>query len=320
MPSFVLVVFTLFLLQAPASRPVPADTLAVQVALDNAGFSTGVIDGRPGANTKRAADAYREQHGKDIEPSIEPLATYTITEEDVQGPFAERLPEDMMEKAELPALSYESPLELLAERYHTTPAVLKRLNPEASFGAGESIQVPNVEPFIVPAPRQEGTAAKNRQETGTSGRGAGGGRNAKPIDTANSVITVSKSTSALTVQDANARVIFHAPVTTGSQHDPLPIGEWKVTTIQVSPTFHYNPDLFWDADPSHAKATLKPGPNNPVGIVWIDLSKEHYGIHGTPEPQAIGKTASHGCVRMTNWDALKLAGLVQPGTKVVFTP
>ena len=320
MPSFVLVVFALFLSQTPASRPVPADTLAVQVALDGAGFSTGVIDGQPGANTKRAADAYREQHGKDIEPSGEPLTTYTITEEDVKGPFAERLPEDMMEKAELPALSYESPLELLAERYHTTPAVLKRLNPEASFRSGESIQVPNVEPFVVPAPRQEGTAAKNREETGTSGRGAGGGRNTKPIDTANAVITVSKSTSALTVQDANARVIFHAPVTTGSQHDPLPIGEWKVTAVQVSPTFHYNPDLFWDADPSHAKATLKPGPNNPVGVVWIDLSKKHYGIHGTPEPQAIGKTASHGCVRMTNWDALKLAGLVQPGTKVIFKP
>lgn len=320
MPSFVVVVFALLLSQTPASRPVPADTLAVQVALDNAGFSTGVIDGQPGGNTKRAADAYRKEHGKDIEPSVEPLTAYTITEEDVKGPFAERLPEDMMEKAELPALSYESPLELLAERYHTTPAVLKRLNPEASFRSGESIQVPNVEPFVVPAPRQEGTAAKDRQETGTSGRGAGGSRNAKPSDTANAVITVSKSTSALTVQDASARIIFHAPVTTGSQHDPLPIGEWKVTTIQVSPTFHYNPDLFWDADPSHAKATLKPGPNNPVGVVWIDLSKEHYGIHGTPEPQAIGKTASHGCVRMTNWDALKLAGLVQPGTKVIFKP
>jgi lipoprotein-anchoring transpeptidase ErfK/SrfK len=130
---------------------------------------------------------------------------------------------------------------------------------------------------------------------------------------------LSKSSGALTVQDASDRVVFYAPVTTGSDNDPLPIGEWKVTGVQYNPAFNYNPDLFWDADPSHAKARLAPGPNNPVGVVWIDLSKEHYGIHGTPEPSSIGKSESHGCVRMTNWDALELARLVKPGTRVVFT-
>jgi lipoprotein-anchoring transpeptidase ErfK/SrfK len=84
------------------------------------------------------------------------------------------------------------------------------------------------------------------------------------------------------------------------------------------PTFHYNPDLFWDADPSHAEATLPPGPNSPVGVVWIDLSKEHYGIHGTPEPERIGHTLSHGCVRLTNWDAAEVAARVRPGTRVLF--
>jgi lipoprotein-anchoring transpeptidase ErfK/SrfK len=108
-------------------------------------------------------------------------------------------------------------------------------------------------------------------------------------------------------------------VTTGSEKDPLPIGEWKVNGVGLQPEFRYNPDLFWDADPSHSKATLANGPNNPVGVVWIDLSKNHYGLHGTPEPANIGKTASHGCVRLTNWDALKLAGLVKPGTRVIFT-
>jgi len=122
----------------------------------------------------------------------------------------------------------------------------------------------------------------------------------------------------LTVTDPDGKVLFYAPVTTGSEHDPLPIGEWKVTSIQFNPKFHYNPDLFWDADPSHTKATIQPGPNNPVGLVWINLSKEHYGLHGTPEPATIGRTQSHGCVRLTNWDALKLAGLVQPGTRVIF--
>jgi lipoprotein-anchoring transpeptidase ErfK/SrfK len=120
------------------------------------------------------------------------------------------------------------------------------------------------------------------------------------------------------VTDANGRTLFYAPVTTGSVHDPLPIGEWKVTGIQMNPSFRYNPALFWDADPSHTEAVIPPGPNNPVGVVWIDLTKEHYGLHGTPEPAAIGRSESHGCVRLTNWDAMKVAGLVKPGTPVIF--
>ena len=111
-------------------------------------------------------------------------------------------------------------------------------------------------------------------------------------------------------------MLFHAPVTSGSEHDPLPIGTWKVTSVEQMPAFNYNPDLFWDADPKHAKARIPPGPNNPVGTVWIDLSKEHYGIHGTPEPSKIGHTQSHGCVRLTNWDAQRLARWARPGTTV----
>ena len=113
--------------------------------------------------------------------------------------------------------------------------------------------------------------------------------------------------------------MFFAPVTTGSQNDPLPIGEWKVNGVQNNPTFKYNPALFWDANPSHTKATVPAGPNGPVGLVWIDISKEHYGLHGSPEPSQIGRTESHGCVRLTNWDALRVAALVKPGTRVVFT-
>ena len=129
---------------------------------------------------------------------------------------------------------------------------------------------------------------------------------------------VSKSASAATVTDASGKVVFYAPVTTGSEHDPLPIGEWKVNGSQFNPVFHYNPDLFWDADEAHAKAKIPAGPNNPVGLVWIDISKEQYGLHGTPEPATVGKTESHGCVRLTNWDAMRLAALVKPGTRVVF--
>jgi lipoprotein-anchoring transpeptidase ErfK/SrfK len=119
------------------------------------------------------------------------------------------------------------------------------------------------------------------------------------------------------VEDQGGRVMFHAPVTTGSRHDPLPIGKWKVTGVEQLPAFHYNPKLFWDANPAHSKARIPPGPNNPVGVAWIDLSKEHYGIHGTPEPSTIGHMQSHGCVRMTNWDVRRLLEWAKPGTLVI---
>ena len=122
----------------------------------------------------------------------------------------------------------------------------------------------------------------------------------------------------LWVTDGAGRTIMHAPVTSGSEHDPLPVGMWTVTGVGRNPSFNYNPDLFWDADPKHAKARIAPGPNNPVGVVWIDISKPHYGIHGTPEPSTIGRAESHGCVRLTNWDALRLAALVGKGTAVEF--
>jgi len=132
-------------------------------------------------------------------------------------------------------------------------------------------------------------------------------------------VTVSKSNSALIVERGDD-VLFFAPVSAGSKRDPLPIGRWKIRTISRNPSFNYNPDLFWDSDPEHSKAKIPAGPNNPVGVVWIDLSKEHYGLHGTPEPKMVGRTLSHGCVRLTNWDALTLAALVGAGTDVFFVP
>src|SRR5207245_421264 len=126
-------------------------------------------------------------------------------------------------------------------------------------------------------------------------------------------LVVSKSESSITLVDASNNVVAHFPASTGSEHDPLPIGNWKINGILKNPKFHYNPRLFWDAAPNEKRATIPPGPNNPVGVVWIDLSKPHYGIHGTPEPSMIAKTQSHGCIRMTNWDAWALAQAVYPG-------
>ena len=130
-------------------------------------------------------------------------------------------------------------------------------------------------------------------------------------------LVVDKSASTVSLMDEQGRTIAQYPASTGSRHDPLPIGKWKVKGVGKDPVFHYNPKLFWDADPEHAKAKIPPGPNNPVGVVWIDLSKEHYGIHGTPEPSKIGKTESHGCIRMTNWSALEVSQAVSPGLPAI---
>ena len=271
------------------------DMLAVQVLVDRAGFSPGEIDGNGGTNTDRAVDAYERVTGSQVGDLVvaakePPTTKYTITAEDAAVPLVRSIPRDMEAKAGLKRLNYTSQLEMLAEKFHASPALLKRLNPRLRLGAGQQIVVPNV----IVVPDAEG----------------------KPQPDA--VVHVSKSSSTLWVTDGTGKTIMHAPVTSGSEHDPLPLGMWTVTAVSRNPTFNYNPELFWDADPSHMKAKIAPGPNNPVGVVWIDLSKEHYGIHGTPEPSTIGHTESHGCVRLTNWDALRLAAMVGKGTKVEF--
>lgn len=287
------------------------ETLQQQVMLDRAGFSPGVIDGRGGSNTAKALAAFQQQ-GPRTTPPVDPISRYRITAEDAAGPYVP-IPEDMMEKSALPMLGYASLLEAIAERFHATPALLQQLNPGGAFAADQEIQVPNVDPMplSVSQPPTEGAP----KQAPASPADAAPPAPPKP----DVVVTVSKAARALTVTGADGAVAFYAPVTTGSEHDPLPIGEWKVNGVQRSPTFYYNPELFWDADEAHARAKIPAGPNNPVGLVWIDISKEHYGLHGTPVPETIGRTESHGCVRLTNWDALRLAGMVKPGTRVVFT-
>ncbi len=292
--------------QKPSARKPPVDAhqgLAVQVALDRAGFSPGEIDGQAGAKTRLALTEY--QKSSNLQPSglaneetvaalrlsPDPLASYTITQQDVAGPFIGKMPRDLIEGSKLPALGYTTALEGLAEKFHSSQAFLRKLNPGAKWAAGEVIKVPDVEPFDLPT------------------------KATKPAAGAIEVL-VSGATKSLMVRDAAGKTLMYAPVTVGSEKDPLPLGDWKVLSVSWNPVFNYNPDLFWDANPKHDKAKIPAGPNNPVGVVWVDINKEHFGLHGTPEPSTVGRTESHGCIRLTNWDATKLGRLVNVGTKV----
>ena len=274
-----------------------SSVLRAQILLDRAHFSCGELDGNFGTNLERILGAYQFTHNLPEQSKIDSamwaalnadqspaLVAYTISADDVKGPFV-NVPSDMMAKAKLDYLGYASPLEGLGERFHVSPTVLKALNPGADFSkAGQPLMVPNV---LTMPPGEAAT------------------------------VMVSKSGSTVAAYDATGKLLAIYVATIGSEHDPLPIGNWKITGIQHNPAFHYNASLFWDAKNPDERALIHPGPNSPVGLVWMDLSKEHYGIHGTPDPSKIGHTTSHGCIRLPNWDALELASMVKPGTPAI---
>ncbi|MDF0487410.1 L,D-transpeptidase [Sphingomonas sp. H39-1-10] len=306
-----------------AAAAVDQGVLQTQVILDRLGFSPGVLDGKSGMSLAAAVKGFQEANGLDVngtldKPTQAALSKYqnipatqtvTLTPELLAGPYTNPLPKSPAKQADLPELGYRNAMEKFGEMFHTTPAVLVALNsPDTRLSPGVKIVVPNA---IATARDYDPKLPEKWRQTLS-------GLNVDSKQPQGAKIVVDKSDSVLRVLDADGKLVAQFQATMGSKHDPLPIGTWKILGPAYNPPFHYNPKLFWDAKKGEKKATLPPGPNGPVGVVWLDLSKPHYGIHGTPEPSTIGRAESHGCIRLTNWDVARLSLMVKPGTPAVF--
>jgi len=303
---------TKFPAKIPSRGSVP---LQIQIFLDRANFSPGIVDGAWGANVAKAlaffasneargdpgatpkspssidrATYYRLRAAAGSEPALQ---KYTISDSDLRGPFVQ-IPDSVYQQAKLKCLCYSSPAEAIAERFHTSQKLLAQLNPKVkldALSAGTVLTVPNVD-------------------------------NENKASAADSVqiarLIVSKTGFWTHAIDPSGRIIYHFPSTLGAGYDPSPTGDFRIVGFSHNPSFHYQPKLFAEVPDTKPEARLPAGPNSPVGVVWIGLSKPHYGIHGTSSPETIGYANSHGCVRLTNWDASQLSDLVERGTPVVF--
>ena len=302
---------------------VDMNVLHVQVILGKLGFSPGVLDGKRGRSLVAALKGFQAARGLKTTGEMDratlqalhpyrqwrPVKALVVSQSTSAGPWTSPMPKEPADQAKLPRLGYRNLVEKLSEQFHTTPDVLIALNGrDASVGAGARLLFPNALPLSRAYP--ETLKADWRQTLNDLNVSA-----EQPVAER---VVVDKSEGVLKVYGAGDKLVAQFPATMGSEHDPLPIGRWTIKGAAYNPPFNYNPDLFWDADAGDKKVRLPPGPNGPVGVVWLDLSKEHYGIHGTPEPQTIGRAESHGCIRLTNWDAARLALMVKPGTPAVF--
>ncbi|WP_299175858.1 L,D-transpeptidase [uncultured Brevundimonas sp.] len=287
--------------EAQASpQPDPA-LIRAQVLLERARFSPGAIDGLAGSNMRQAISAFQKAQNMTVNGELNAevmgrlragamgpvTSTYEITQQDVAGPYMGTVPTELKAQGEAESMGYANVVEALAERFHVTQDLLRAMNPDADFSrAGQKLLVPAV--------------------------------NDKPLPADVDTIEVSKDEGAVKAFDADGNLLAYYPATIGSNDNPTPSGTVKVNGVARNPDYVYDPSKLSYGDLDE-RVVVAPGPNNPVGVVWIDLDKPGYGIHGTPDPHLIGKTASHGCVRLTNWDASTLAAKVKPGVTVRFT-
>jgi lipoprotein-anchoring transpeptidase ErfK/SrfK len=297
--------------------------LHVQVILDHLGFAPGILDGKRGQSLTAALKGFQESRNLPVTGLIDDATlveldkyqnlratrTLRLSADALTGPFVNPLPKSPVEQAKLTTLAYRSAMEKLGEMFHTTPAVLVALNsPDTPLRPGTPVVFPNA----LPSSRDYDAKLPElwRQTLADL--------NVDAVQPRGTQVVVDKSDQVLRVLDAQGRLVAQFSATMGSEHDPLPLGRWKIQGFSYNPPFHYNPALFWDARKSAKEALLPPGPNGPVGVIWLDLSKPHYGIHGTPEPNTIGRAESHGCIRLTNWDAARLSLMIKPGTPAIF--
>jgi lipoprotein-anchoring transpeptidase ErfK/SrfK len=286
----------------PSAKNSRAVNVKAQVLLDRLRFSPGAIDGRRSDNFINALRTFQQQNGLNTSGELDAatwkkltespelaLIEYTISAADTKGPFVAEIPDSYEKKAELKRLDYTGPLELLAERFHMDEDLLRQLNRGKSFDqAGIAITVANV--GVKPVALRD-KAAK---------------------------LEVDKARKSVRALAPDGRLLAVYPASIGSEEKPAPTGKLKVVRVAHGPTYTYNPEFKFRGVKADRELKIAAGPNNPVGSVWIALNQKTYGIHGTAEPAKVGKVDSHGCVRMTNWDALALASLVRKGTVVEF--
>ena len=279
---------------SPVTSSQASPALRAQILLERAWFSPGEIDGQWGSKSRSALSAFQQAKGLTVTGEMDDasmaaldmggtaaLVNYALTDADVAGPFV-KTPKSTAAKAKMKSIAYQSAAVALGEKFHASPALLRTLNPGAALDtAGGTLVVPNVLDMA-----------------------------ALPMA---SKVIVDKSDSALRLFDADGNVYARFPITSGSSEYPLPIGDWSIETVTPDPSYSYDPALIAGANKNDPKALLPPGPNGPVGTMWMGISKPHYGIHGTPEPGMIGRSQSSGCVRLTNWSANAVSKAVNVG-------